>query len=100
MKPRKKNNMIFSDYKFISHMVQMKLEEKIKKIYGSGKFISHMVQMKPKGQILQGLSALPYLYPTWFRWNAKIKPTVQEFVDIYIPHGSDETSTSLAVPSS
>ncbi len=55
-------------------------------------FISHMVQMKHI--YILWYCDMPHitLYPTWFRWNAGEKNFSYSYKNLYIPHGSDETS--------
>ena len=55
-------------------------------------FISHMVQMKQiKFACL--MYVMKNLYLTWFRWNFKNVSEKIHSAKIYIPHGSDETSS-------
>jgi len=78
---------------FISHMVQMKETLNkclcLKWFY----FISHMVQMKARCLRLPKPEWVP-LYPTWFRWKIFHIKAWSCLCNLYIPHGSDESSAS------
>ena len=108
----------WSEYDFfISHMVQMKGQEReaVRQAFDylyiphgsdesccltlcpflSFSFISHMVQMKAAHLWLTLPNCPSPLYPTWFRWKSKSFSETFLLTYLYIPHGSDESCSSL-----